>query len=252
MKQVATFLARYRNGEYGTVWRQLRELGDMVRRPEHIDEATAVAHETMRRVRTNVETVYRRLLGLGYEFEYPDEAFVPPSPHTQSALTEIEDKYGYLPLSLTAFYLEVGSVDFMQSERQLIQPDEPDWSTASELSILGAEDPLVVEPPSRAVESLRAEESPLYLAFAPDEFHKAYSSGGENYHVLLPNASADFRIQGMYGVDEYFVDYLRATFSFGGFRGKTRWIDQQDMDSGQKSPPRLSIIGGLTEGLLPF
>ena len=50
------------------------------------------------------------------------------------------------------------------------------------------------------------------FAFAPDEFHKANYSGGDDYHLWLPNPDADVRIEGMYEIEEYFVAYLRATF----------------------------------------
>jgi hypothetical protein len=60
----------------------------------------------------------------------------------------------------------------------------------------------------------------LYYCFAPDEFHKANYNGGENYHVWLPDPNADFRIIGMYEIDENFVSYVRATLAHGGFRGK--------------------------------
>jgi hypothetical protein len=61
---------------------------------------------------------------------------------------------------------------------------------------------------------------PNWFFLAPDECHKANYSGGENYHVALPDSAADFPIQGMSGVDELFVPYLRATLANGGFRGK--------------------------------
>jgi hypothetical protein len=62
---------------------------------------------------------------------------------------------------------------------------------------------------------------PNWFFLAPDECHKANYSGGENYHVALPDSAADFPIQGMSGVDELFVPYLRATLANGGFRARS-------------------------------
>jgi hypothetical protein len=249
MKQNGLLLARYQRGEYVEVWDELRDLGDLVRKPENEHAAREVAREIMRRVRINVETVYERLLKLGYQFQYPDEAFVMPNSRVQSAINEIEETLGYLPLSLEAFYLEVGSVNFMQSWNQIIHYNRPERETASELFILGEEDPLVVFPILQSFNEAKAEESSLKFCFAPDEFHKANYSGGENYHLSLPNLSADFHIQGMYEVNEYFVDYLRRTFRFGGFRGKIHTVDTIE---GTKVAPGLQIVERLADQLLPF
>lgn len=91
----------------------------------------------------------------------------------------------------------------------------------------------------------------LYFCFAPDEFHKAGYSGGENYHVWLPNADADFRIEGMYDIDEYFVAYLRASCASGGFRGRVEPFPDDDQRC-YKAAPGLHIVASLAADLLPF
>ena|SRR5579862_217764 len=63
-----SFLDRYRNGEHQQVWADLNSLGPGVREKEYLDDAYAVAQETMRRARGNVETLVVRLEKLGYEF----------------------------------------------------------------------------------------------------------------------------------------------------------------------------------------
>jgi len=60
---------------------------------------------------------------------------------------------------------------------------------------------------------------------APDEFAKSAYSGGEPYHLLLPDPAADFRVRGMPGIEEHFVDYLRAVFAGAGFHGRTQPCD---------------------------
>jgi hypothetical protein len=249
MKNDASLLARYNGGQHVEVWHEIRKLGDLIRQPTYIASANAVAREMMRRVRINVEIIYDRLLKMDYQFEYPQEAFVPTDSSDRSLVIEIEKNLGYLPLSLETFYLEVGSVNFIQSWNQIVHYYRPERDSAPELLILGEEDPLVVEPLSRLSSEIKAGQSSLQFCFAPDEFHKANYSGGENYHVSLPNPSADFHIYGMYGVNEYFVDYLRATFQYGGFRGK---MDTTRLEGGKKLRPTLQIIEKLSNNLLKF
>jgi hypothetical protein len=63
-----TFLDRYTAGEWIEVWNDLTALGDGVRHPLYAKDAAAVATETMRRARQNVETLIRRIDTMGYRF----------------------------------------------------------------------------------------------------------------------------------------------------------------------------------------
>lgn len=63
-----SFLRRYQAGEHEAVWADMAALGAAVRSAPYLDDARAVARETMRRARSNVETLIRRLDGLGYQF----------------------------------------------------------------------------------------------------------------------------------------------------------------------------------------
>ena len=62
------FLRRYQAGEQAAVWADMRALGPGVRAGEHEEDALAVARETMRRARHNVELIIRRLDQIGYRF----------------------------------------------------------------------------------------------------------------------------------------------------------------------------------------
>ena len=116
---------------------------------------------------------------------------------------------------------------------------------------MGEEDPLVVRPIEELRGQARTAKGRLYFCFAPDEFHKANYSGGENYHVWLPDPNADFRISGMYEVDEYFVPYLRATLASGGFRGKVELLPDDDQRC-RKVEPKLGLVRTLADGLIPI
>ena len=63
---MATFLQRYQAGEYIAVWEELVALQDKVRDRRYKADALAVATETMRPARHNVEILIRRLDEMGY------------------------------------------------------------------------------------------------------------------------------------------------------------------------------------------
>jgi hypothetical protein len=237
------WLERYREGETEAVWAEMLELGGEIRSAPTYEHARAVAEETMRRVRASVELLIVRLRAAGYEFQYPDEVHVPPA--ASAHLDRFEAKLGPLPLSLRAFYEIVGTVDLTQSWDQLVQwwPEERRKS-AGELEVLGEFDPLVVKPLTLDEERARAS----WFFIAPDEYHKANYSGGENYHVALPDPSADFPIQGMYGIDELFVPYLRAALANGGFRGQV----ECEGENCWKVEPALELTKTLGAGLTPI
>ena len=242
--QPSEWRERYRAGACAEVWAALTALGPSVRGGNAAVHAEAVATDTMSRARTNVETLVERLRVAGYEFERPEQAHVPPTPALLEEIRALEARVGPLPLSLRSFYEVVGTVDFRQSSTQLVQWHLPERSSASELELLGEYNPLVVEPldPSEA--------QPGWFYFAPDEYHKGNYSGGENYHVALPDPGADFPIQGLYGVDETgetFVSYLRETFAGGGFRGQVGGDEERSW----MVPPDLELTRTLAGGLMP-
>lgn len=248
---MATWLERYKSGETELVWAEMRARGAAVREGALFEDAMAVARETMRRVRSNAETVHGRLRDIGYAFEQPAGALVTPGPHIMDDVLEVETTLGPLPLSLRVFYEIVGAIDFRQSFKQLVNFYAREGRTdVPEVLFLGEADPLVVHPIQEIVDELVAKPKKLSFCFAPDEFHKANYSGGENYHLNLPDPAADAPVLGMYGVDETFVQHLRLCFRFGGFRGHIEC--EPEGDKGWKVPPRMEIARKLGDGLLPL
>jgi hypothetical protein len=253
-----SFLTRYLAGDSLGVWADLVALGPAIRSPEYAEDAQAVARTTMQRVRYNVEVIHARLLQLGYRFQEAAAAVVPPPAATAALLDEIESIVGPLPLSLRMFYEVVGSVDLRQSIDQISRKSGLARAGEPELSILGDYDPLGVAP----IQDLHKEACQwqtvaeraaprLYFCWAEDEYHKAHYSGGENYHVWLPDPAADFRVAGYYEIDQYFVAYLRASCASGGFCGTVEpWFDG-DRGGQRIAPPGLTLIRSLAEGLEP-
>jgi hypothetical protein len=80
------FLRRYQAGEHEAVWAEMMVLGAEIREPPYFKDARAVAAETMRRARHNVELLIRRLDQLQYRFE------IPKPPARQFILPPIEQR----------------------------------------------------------------------------------------------------------------------------------------------------------------
>jgi hypothetical protein len=212
-----SFLDRYRAGEHTQVWNELQSLGAAVRQEPHLSDARAVAAETMQRVRRNCERIIAKLNKAGYRFDiYPDgskrhhapAALVPPSKSTPKDIAELEQEVGAVPLSLVAFWQEVGSVDLVGRYP----------------SGINGLDPLVVDPPEGPLSEVGMWEGEddnegNFSGLAPDDLHKDNVSGGDPYGIILPNASADFLF-----LNErhnlHFVPYLQlAILKWGGFPG---------------------------------
>ncbi len=212
------YLERYANGEYEQVWAELQALGAPVRSEPLYSEAREVANETMRRVRRNCERIVGRLRSMGYRFDiYPDGSdriftFGPltaPKDCLRTDMETLEQATGPIPISLGAFWEQVGSVDLIGMG--------PSWPTGL--------DPLVVEAPASGVSELDEMEFMLEdrghfeASLAPDVFHKDNVSGGGAYAVALPDAGMDFLLRNE-PHDLLFVPYLRlAILGYGGFPG---------------------------------
>ena len=243
-------LKRYLEGECEQVWAELTEMGEEVKSPSTIDDAWAVACETMRRTRSNVLAIRDRLTKIGYQFKQPDLVYCPPDEGAPAKIMAFETEWGALPLSLRAFYQIVGSVDFCQADAQLVPYMHRARKTASELQIIGEEDPLVVDSLASLFETAAQSSDSVYFCFAPDEFHKSVYSGGENYHFLLPDARADVPVIGIQGA-EMFVEHLRLCFKCGGFRGRIVPCEE-DPDVPCKAVPEMQITRELAIGLTPI
>src|SRR6476646_4648912 len=129
--EVTTYLDRYLQGECIEVWDELVALGSAVYddgSPVAMD-ALAVARETMRRGRHNIVLLLRRLYEVGYRFGYSwcsadareffERELVPPPPIDEPdpdiavQLDTLDATIGPLPLSLRAWYEQIGAVNFV-------------------------------------------------------------------------------------------------------------------------------------------
>jgi hypothetical protein len=255
------YYQRYTAGEHVAVWQELMLLGENVRNEPFYSDALTVAAETMRRARRNVEVLVRRLRAMGYRFqgsfwpsmeilsglrtmEVPGELRKAASAcgavhcrdgrqRTANWLKSLEELAGGpLPLSLQAWYEQVGAVSLLGSHPAINPRDSP------ELLV----DPLVIFPLGELCEEMETAEQEageLLLPLSPDDYHKANMSGGPPYSLKIPDAGADARFSDWHQTS--FVNYLRIAFQWGGFPGWER-----------SANPPIKEIGELTHGLLPL
>ncbi len=254
---------RYLSGECERVWAELVALDDRVRLEPLYSEALDVARETMRRVRHNVGLLIPRLTALGYRFGYTWVAenewtdaserewaegqppvLSPPVPDVAARIGELEEVAGTLPLSLRAFYEEVGGVNFVG-----------DWpETWYDWQVEQGIDPLRVESLEDALEACKGwrqwatypggervrPDEPCPVPIAPDHDLKYNISGTGAYEILVPNAGADAPLL-LEWHNTTFVNYLRICLRWAGFPGL------------ELAPhPPLRDIEQLTRDLLPI
>jgi hypothetical protein len=252
------FLERYRQSEYQEVWDELDALGVGVRERLVYSEALAVAHETMQRVRHNIEVVISRLEALGYQFgyawmqQYPpvDETWVAeqparrilPSEETPQRLERFEELVGAIPLSVRAFWSEVGAVNFVGAhphweglfQRYMIRGLEPQISIRSSSRVFLSVCSICMHT------SVHKEKNSFPSPLAPDAYHKYHISGLGGYAITLPDASADAPLLNEWH-DATFVNYLRVCLHYGGLPGLQR--------ISTLIPDELAYV---REGLVPF
>jgi hypothetical protein len=317
-----TYVERYANGEYEQVWDDLRALGAAVREEQVYPDALAVARETMRRVRQDIEELIQRLLHIGFVFGYDHllltalsspvitrhwdayfemlswvreqpPVFLPGNileetlarhmntrhalkrssqeeadsyrqawrgdptrpPDMKHTLEQLEQDIGPIPLSLRAWYEEVGAVNFFGYHagwNTLVRSFQPTLYQAGKLAplnVMARCDPLqaCVLDTHRlaALHQYHEPGQPYELCLAPDRYLKNHQSGGGCWYLfLLPNADADTVLweDPVSTTSVTFVQYLRTSLlKWAGFPGMADWpsVPQDDLTF-------------LTEGLIPF
>ncbi len=252
-------------------------LGPAVRDEPVSTDARAVAHETMRRARHNIETLIPRLVAIGYQFGYDGipvteeerrhlaPVFAPPATQTADTMARLQSQVGPLPLSLRTFYEVIGAVNLMGTVPETWGKWQRDLEREHGLDPLyvdgvGALDDVVAwedvyggaeeedwdldDPDGEDICDGHAyallPHDCLLVPIAPDWDLKYGISGCGGYEIAVPNPSADARL-----LTEWhhttFVNYLRICFRWGGFPGWERVEPRPDSD-----------LAFLTEGLLPI
>ena len=243
---MGSYLSRYQQGECQPVWQELDALGKDVHQAEMYHDAWAVAVETMKRVRHNVEVLIPRLEVLGYQFGYEwlkeerpdvDEEWIatqpmryaPPLPNSAEQIQRFERLAGPLPLSIRAFYSEVGEINFFgrhPSWEQLFERERPRGQPPSNLDPLAvrrlAEDTFQDYISWQKVMQKQGMETSSYPLMISLDYELKYNvSGSGAYEIELPNASADAVLLHEWH-QTTFVNYLRISLHYGGLPGLQR------------------------------
>jgi hypothetical protein len=262
------YLSRYKQGEHEQVWDDLIALGAAVRKDPVYADALAVAQETMRRVRDNIELLIPRLAARGYAFGYgwlqppcnverftagirddfqrevelakqEPPLYTPPSAQVVGRVAELERRVGTLPLSLRIFYEVVGGVNFVGYHR--------DWVGGTPMGL----DPLHVRQIETALQEVLEEDEEedeedadrtarYRIMIAPDYDGKYFISGSGTYDLKAPSLAADAPLEGEWHQTTFFA-YLRHCFRWAGLTGLEH----------SKNPPRQDIAK-MVEGLHAF
>jgi hypothetical protein len=195
--------------------------------PGFREEVLAFARTRFSRAAANIQRLLDVLTREGYQFAEPKCVHIAPEVGTREWIREMEQKHVYLPISLQAWMLEVGSVNLMGSH--------PAWPKAgycfdNETNDVIYADPLVVEASQSYVQYLYEEwlaevaESgaedigPFTVDFAPDYIHKANISGGPAYAVQAAVPAVDALVLNERGCVS-FMRHIREAFSWAGFPG---------------------------------
>jgi hypothetical protein len=224
-------LARYLRGEHEAVWNEFRSheaLGGKL-----LEEARAVAAETMKRVARAADLLSERLASLGWQPLY-GALRTRPRAKDREVMRRIEEVTGApLPLSMRTFWEFVGGINFVWDYERGDAPG------------LGADlpmdqfDPLCVDSPQDVTHVFEEWDdqrsgvnpefaNPFDLDLAPDYLHKANISGGGPYRIELPFLGAD-PIFAAEAHEFPFVDYLRLCFRWAGFPRLERHAERADV-----------------------
>jgi hypothetical protein len=269
------YLDRYLAGDHEAVWAELRDLGPAIDEGPVRADAAAVAAETMKRVRSNVELIAARLRDVDYRFGFAwdpestapgntDPVVGTPRPDLPRTFAELAGHGVHLPLSLRAFYEVVGSVNLVGiyvPPEELADVGEDEHWTKYFGAQEGAPDPLYVAGIDAALDeflegawdaaahSFRRHElgSPDLHGrswfISPCPLHLYGISGGDSLSVdvSVPAADAD-----VFGGLPLVVHLRRRVLDQAGLA----WEDDPEGDFGNPLPEE--IREQLLPGLQPF
>jgi hypothetical protein len=184
-------------------------------------DAVEVAHETMRRVRQNVERLHEALSAEGYRFASGDRALVAPAAGVREQLDDVERVMGPIPLAVRVWLEEVGGVNLSGTHPAW----QFDYTDAFVVQLEYPIDEIVEEYEDRRATGwfTLAKTDRFPLSLAPDYLHKADVSGSAPYAVGVPDAGVDapWLRDDLHRCS--FVEYLRiALLQWGGFPGWAR------------------------------
>lgn len=210
-----SLVQRYRRGEYHQVWKELIEQNFPFQEESYYREAYDVGKEMIYRAKQNLTILIERLREMDYQFAYQDRIWLPPSPLLLTKLQFVEQHYGSLPIVLRLWFEIIGQVRLMGTHPKLSRYQ----GLTHENQQGPISDPLVVVWYDMEEDEEGNVIPPYALEIAPDISHKANYSGGSGVYVILPHRGFDAPLISKSRSNQYFVSYLRTSFTWGGFPG---------------------------------
>ena len=251
------YLERFLTGECQPVWDELLAQGAAIRQEPLESLAWAVAQETMRRVRHNIELLIPRLRALGYRFgEIPPNEFTRRGNASSPKRTRSSSHRRPRRLVSWTSWNSGWGCCRCRSGPFIWKSAESTLSGLIPGSGGVAFDPLfmwtLANLPEGAVEEQDLEPGEEGgILFSRDSTHKYHYSGSFGYYLTVPNA----RIDGVFEVYEKttFVEYLRMSLRSGGLLGLE---EMEKRGSGMKVAPYVEkvehVLAYLRERLLPI
>lgn len=240
-----SLLHRYQNGDYLRVWEELTQLGPAARDPQYFADATAVARETMKRARHNVEQIIEKLDRLGFwSTKGPSSlknpwVFRPADPHASQHLDALEEIIGGpLPLSIRHWWEQIEFV-CLTGAHEALTPCLVNFLSERTDFDVDAPEPLVIW--AYDLENLTD-----LAGFNEPGFQLQIER--DAYAIRLPDASADVKLR---PDGTWFVPYLRKVFEWAGFPGWAHlesWLEP----AREKFPVPPKELDHLRDGLLPI
>lgn len=207
-------------------WAWQLSLTDELLQTQQRKDALDFACKVMSFARQNLEVLFARLTESGYQFAHRNP-FCPPEENVKRNLEELWKRGVYVPVSLQAWLIEVGCVDFCGTH--------PDWPRTGCAGIYDDQsdetepwytDPLVIDVSTKTMlEDLEEYPPPKEgdffsncIEIAPDDTTKANISGGGPISISSAAPRFDNVLVGQHG-SLTLLSYLRHAFSWGGFPG---------------------------------
>ncbi len=175
------------------------------------------------RQKAELEAIYHTLKSARFGFEYPEEAWLPPSERTEELLAYYAGHGCPLPPAVAEFYRQIGGVNFIGWSSAWDDDEYPDALNVIPLEWLVEEFEAEWGQASEAErKELREAYDGFYFSFSPDFLHKQNISGGPAHGVVLPSVEADPKVQGI-PWDLTFTQYIDFAISKEGFPGIDYW-----------------------------
>jgi hypothetical protein len=220
-------IERYKNGETIEVYQHIYALGDKAFEPDIFQDVKSVLSETFKRVKYNLEVIYKALVEMNYrfntDFSYTsNRPLAEPLNNCETLLQELDENvrpFGFIPLSFRIFYQIVGSCNFSWDYKKY---PEIYWEYADPIQVMAIDDVVrlmaVLDWKESMLEILEdSEDACTYIPFSADFYHKDNVSGGEPYAIeITKHKSIDSRVL-FEGNETTFIHYLRLNFEKCGF-----------------------------------